>query len=469
MKTMRMALFCALVGWMAADAQAQWGTYGSPDLIPMGQYAQRDSYMPAAVSRTSYVTPADGSSPAPIPGPAGAIPQAPSESSAVSTMLNEQGTTAYPSSGCTMMPQGGYMKDAGNGEVSGDVCGGALGSGGCCQHWYASAEALFMTRSQPRTVYTSAESSSFVNQGSFTDVNWTWGAQGTIGYRFGCNCEWAVEGTYWGLAESDTDGGPGISSPFTSPMTFGLTSILGTTGGLVNPPLNPAGLGTADQWTDNSPNHHTWRNWDAQDAEINLVRTVCGGDCNCCNRFGVDFLCGVRWFRFQDGLVWGAERQTDTSIYSNSWLYLNDRITNDLVGFQAGFNGSYRFADCWKVFFRPVVGIFNNHTTLDYNLYTQCNDGIHQGSSQTYANPNYPVHATSDNFAFLTQVDLGLDWQVTRHISTQIGYRVVAVTGVATADSQIPFYGNDTQAIANIQHDDSLLVHGAFGGLTFTW
>ena len=46
MNSMRMGCF-ALVGWMAADAKAQLGTYGSPDPIPLGQYAPRDSYLPA--------------------------------------------------------------------------------------------------------------------------------------------------------------------------------------------------------------------------------------------------------------------------------------------------------------------------------------------------------------------------------------------------------------------------------------
>ena len=79
------------------------------------------------------------------------------------------------------------------------------------------------------------------------------------------------------------------------------------------------------------------------------------------------------------------------------------------------------------------------------------------------------MHATTDGFAFLTQVDLGLDWQVTRHVSTQFGYRVMAMTGIGLSDSQIPFYGNDTQAIGDIHHNDSLILHGAFGGLTFSW
>ena len=93
----------------------------------------------------------------------------------------------------------------------------------------------------------------------------------------------------------------------------------------------------------------------------------------------------------------------------------------------------------------------------------------YQASSETYANPNYPVHATGNDFAFLTQVDVGLDWQLTRHLSLEGGYRVVAVTGVAVADDQVPFYGNDTQAIANIQHNASLLLDGAFVGGTITW
>ncbi len=481
MNAMRMGLLCALIGWMATDAQAQLGTYGSPDPIPLGQNASGDAYVAATANRTSYAAASDGSGPTLTPAPAN-IPQPPSESSAVAGMLNQPGTMANPPAGCNVMPAGGYMKDAG----SGDACGGnVLGSGhGCCSPWYASFDALYMTRNKPTPVYTSAYSppngSPPVQQGYFNDVNWTWGEQATIGYRFGCNCDWAVEGTYWGLSESCTNGGPeGIPScPYVTPMTFSLTSILGTTGGLCTS-TNPSGCGTANQYTDQSPDHHIWRNWDAQNVEVNFVRTLCGGHDGCggcggcgeCNRFGVDFLAGVRWFRFQDGFLFGAQRQADGTCYAGDWLYLDDRITNDLVGFQAGFNANYRFADCWKVFLTPKFGVFNNHTTLDYNLYAvSCTSGTrYEGCSQTYNTPNYPVHSTSDNFAFLTQVDLGLDWQVTQHISTQLGYRVVAMTGMALSDSQVPFYGNDTQSIADIKHNDSLLLHGVFGGLTFSW
>src|SRR5437868_12537158 len=61
MKTMRFGVFCALVGWIAADAQAQMGTYGSPDPIALGQYGSQSSCVPMLASRTSYVPTADGS------------------------------------------------------------------------------------------------------------------------------------------------------------------------------------------------------------------------------------------------------------------------------------------------------------------------------------------------------------------------------------------------------------------------
>ena len=97
MNIMRLGILCALVGWMATDVQAQTGTYGSPDPIPLGQRVPctqggpRDAYLPAPVAQTAYAAPADGPGPnlspaAPVPG---GMPQPPSESAAVSGMLSE--------------------------------------------------------------------------------------------------------------------------------------------------------------------------------------------------------------------------------------------------------------------------------------------------------------------------------------------------------------------------------------------
>ena len=376
MNAMRWGLFCALVGWMATAAEAQWGTYGSPDPIPFGQSVPPNPYLPAAASRTAYLTGVDDPGAALRLPPSGNIPQPPSESAATMMMLNEPAPTVVPRG--NVPPAADAINDAGRGDACGSVC-----FGNCCDsRWYASFEALYMTRNQPSefctSIYAPADGSLPVNRGGFNGMDWIWGGQATLGYRFGCCCDWALEATYWGLAESCTDGTPNNipSCPYVSTMNLSMVSILGTTGGAVTP-TNPNGYQTADYYTNNSPDNHIWRNWNVQNVELNFVRPLC---CGGCNRFGVDFLAGVRWLHFQDGFLFGAERVDDGSPYAGDWLFMDDHITNDLVGFQAGFNANYCFADCWKVFFRPVVGVFNNYVSLDYNLYAvSCTTGAVPG------------------------------------------------------------------------------------------
>ncbi len=447
MYALRFGVCCALLGLMAADARAQLGTYGAPDPISWSQDTMPAGNMPMVATRTTYVSTADGSVP---------IPPAPEhDASGLGPMLSEPGANGGTTS---IMPSGGYFNGAGTCTDGGDNCCNCC----CCSPWFSSFDFLYMGRNAPNTLYMSYEFSAPVNQGHFDNFDWAPGGQVTFGYHFGCCCDWAIEATYWGLAESDTDGAPNTPGPYGTPLTMGLVDILGTVGG------SPNGTQSAADYFDNAPNQHIWRDWQVQNVEANLVKNICGGSCSCVS---VDYMVGFRWFRFQDGLLFGSEHPLDGTAYAGDWIYLNDHITNDLIGAQTGFDLSYRFLNCWKAFCRPEFGIYNNHTQLNYNLYavSSTTGQQYQASSETYANPNYPVHATGNDFAFLTQVDVGLDWQLTRHVSIEGGYRVLAATGIATSDAQVPFYGNDTQAIANIQHNGSLVLNGAFVGGTITW
>jgi hypothetical protein len=48
-----------------------------------------------------------------------------------------------------------------------------------------------------------------------------------------------------------------------------------------------------------------------------------------------------------------------------------------------------------------------------------------------------------------------------------LGYRVLAATGIGLADNQIPPYLNDIPTIQDIDRNGSLILHGAFAGLTY--
>jgi hypothetical protein len=81
----------------------------------------------------------------------------------------------------------------------------------------------------------------------------------------------------------------------------------------------------------------------------------------------------------------------------------------------------------------------------------------------------YPVNSSTDTVSFLTQIDVGLDWKFTRQWSAQVGYRVVAVSGLGLSDAQIPFYIVDIPAIAEIDRNSDLILHGAFVTLAYNF
>jgi hypothetical protein len=146
--------------------------------------------------------------------------------------------------------------------------------------------------------------------------------------------------------------------------------------------------------------------------------------------------------------------------------YLSDTVTNNLLGFQFGFDAAYNLCDGVRVFITPKVGIYNNY--LDSNFQAQLGNHVTNGYS-TYYGTYYPVHGTRNSLAFLTQIDVGADWQFTRNWSARVGYRVVAATGIGFAEDQFPQYICDVPGIQAVQSSSCLVLHGAFLGVTYNF
>ena len=82
---------------------------------------------------------------------------------------------------------------------------------------------------------------------------------------------------------------------------------------------------------------------------------------------------------------------------------------------------------------------------------------------------SYPVVSHTDVFSVLTEVNVGLAWNVTQNWSAQVGYRLMVGTGIGLADHQIPTYIVDVPEIAAINRNGNLLLHGAFAGITYNY
>jgi hypothetical protein len=411
--------------------------------------------------QTAAVTPAGINRAQPqLASPAIQAPAAPSPGVPVPTVSPQQGVVdqmlqqAYPTTPC------GNAPCEGNGCVSGPARQFAEAAcGACCDYpWYFENSLLWMTRNNGNRVYTSYETDNNPNQLMHTGmgIDWPIGGEIRFGHRFCCGL-YAIEAVAWGLGDftaSDSVGlpPPGVSTPL---------AVDGIEFGGIN----------GEDYFDGAAEHRLSRKSELYNAEVNFVRVAMGAGTHCCdNPLQVSCLAGLRFVRFTDQLVFGSLQQGGTW-GGNGGLneaYLNDRVTNDLYGFQVGLDGSYMIAPKWRLFCNTKVGIFDNHMQSKFQAYR--GDG-------TVANPteasemtgSYPVRGSADALSFMTEIKCGLHWSFWNNWGAQIGYRVVAVTDVAFADAQIPFYVVDIPELMNVKHNGDLIAHGAFAGITWNF
>ena len=346
---------------------------------------------------------------------------------------------------------GGVLKGYDKAACGAD-CNGSCGYFGpdCCGRWYATVCALVMGRGDARRVWTSYATNDEMHQLTNTQFGmpWTWGGEITIGRRFCYGCvPYALEATYWTTQESancrvTTNPGNYVSTPLViDPMMFGGEA--------------------AQNWFDGAEEHRLWRKDEFHNVEINLLRErlACG-----CSPWDANWLVGFRYFRFQEDLTFGSLRQGAVEWGQNDGAdeaYFSDNITNNLWGVQVGFEVGYRLGGGLRLFIEPKIGIYDNFLDGTFQAHT----GAGVDGNGPYG--SYPVHSTRNGLAFLSQVDVGAEWQFTRNWSARVGYRVLAITGTGLADDQFPQYMVDTPEIANIQHTSSLVLSGAFAGLTY--
>lgn len=320
--------------------------------------------------------------------------------------------------------------------------------------WYVGAAGLIMSRDKANGVWTTYESGASANRLMRTtdaEVDWRGGYEVRLG-RYFASGRWALEGVYWsidgfqGFASSSVAGGT-VSTPLiVSDIEFAGTS------------------GTA--YFDEAEEHRLWRRNEFENIEINLTRHRV--DPYGASLVDLHWLLGVRYFRFEESLRFGSLAAGGTWGGTDpDEAYLSDRVNNNLIGVQIGLETGCQLGYKLRVFLAPKVGLYNNHIENRFDAYR--GDGVL--ASPTAASGfagTYPVVATTDAFAFLAEIDAGVDWQFHPRWNAFAGYRLVAATGIALADHQIPTYVADIgNELALIDHNGHLILHGAVAGLQF--
>ncbi len=471
MRVVSTALLSAILAISATTAWGQFGSYGSPEMLQLAPNAAPAQWAPSNVPANYAPMAASAYQPTVQAYPArrygGTTPVVAPQNRGRLTPVPEpvrplrQGTTsASPSdAGYTNYGNGGGC----NGSCGSGDCGGAYCGTDCaplcyepvCCNWYAAAMGLYMCRNQGDRLWTSYQTSKNANQNLNSQMGLQWKGGGEIRFgRYFCCRTWALEATYWGM------------DAFTG---FGSVSIPGETvsSTMQFDYLEFSNGDALNGYFKNSAAHRVWRYDEVHNLELNVIRQRVITACD--SPWDVNWSAGLRWFRFEENFTFGAvaENQTwgdDGGIHE---AYLQDDITNDMIGFQFGFESSYYLSGACRFFVAPQIGIYNNHIRNRFSLYR--GDGTVAYEIEPDLDGTYPVNSSKDVLSFMTEIDFGFDWKFSRNWSARLGYRVLFISGIGLAEEQITPYAVDIPEIADIDHNATLILHGAFGGLTYNF
>ena len=239
-----------------------------------------------------------------------------------------------------------------------------------------------------------------------------------------------------------------------------------------------------------------WTDFRAQNLEINIIRfpafdtcTTGGGNCNSgcngcdasgCNtgcgceedswtsNFSMYGSCGVRYFRTDDDFSydtefaeWGGAAYDQPAYngfsYDNSnELCYDIQIENNLIGPQVGWTTNYGVGCRWNFFCNTTFGVFENHMSQYQRMWTGGGGEIRF----TGTGDSFTIRSQKDSVAFLGELRLGGSYDVSCHWRAVAAYRAVALTGIATSVGQLPDQFSSQAEIAQINADNSMIVHG---------
>ncbi len=426
---------CALaasIALAAGVAKAQYHPYGVPASLPAPLTAARFD------DGEKHIEPA----------PVMPIPE--NDTPSYDPGMPQQGGVVYEGAGqagCGCQDGGVVYEGMGPGGMG---PGGMLGGGGYFGRscWYGSLSALVMTRADDDAVWLNYDASN-INSALLGTTSagprWQGGFQLMLGRRINCNT--GVQMNYWTL--NPTNSTATVTDPnamVSSSMDFRSLNFT---------PTDPV-----NNWFNNAQAQFINRRSEFHSFAVNFVRF---GNYNPCSRLSYSFLGGFRWFRFKDDFLYGtSENSTSFGVTPSEEAYYKIRNTNDLLGFQIGGLANYQATCRTSVYGGAKFGIYNNHIQHYNNIFTGTGVSAYRFADGVSAN----VATNRNSFATLAQLDVGAKYRLNCRWSAFLGYRLVAVTGVAVASQQIPYLQDDISGVRNINQRGCLILHGGLAGIT---
>ncbi len=341
------------------------------------------------------------------------------------------------------------------------ACGQACGNG-CGKYVYANG--LVMTHQKNGGFVTSVDSGTGDPELFFCDPEfgniWHGGFEIGGGWCFGCDCNSALEVVYWGLY-------PG----------FGDVTATGTLDSLIDFSTVDYDGGSADLLFDGAAAHRVQFDQTFHSLEVNLIgnyggplgcgRTGCCNPCRC-SKLGFGWLAGFRYINFTEDFLFSTD-STDT-VFDGSDTELNYEvdIDNNLVGFQMGVGLDYCITQRFQAYSIAKFGVYGNW--IDHRQAISGPLGNGTLNSGDFAGQDYVIDDSDFDLSLAGQLDIGGRYAINQNWSADFGYRVVGLSGVAITEDNVA-QGNfqNVLGISDTQTTGSLILHGGYAGLTYSW
>lgn len=380
------------------------------------------------------------------------------------------------------------MKDSWDGSACADrSCDDAACCAPCrpCPRFYAYGGALVLGRanqSDRAITQNSPGDFSTILSTSQAEQDWSAGFETRLGWVLPGCCN-AFEFGYWGIFPEDPSS-CGCGHDFTG----GIAPALGLN---LDQVWYDDGLGNSrsvyDWMSTSTGTHRLTRGFEYHSAELNFLGNTQAwgavpfgagcGDCNGCipcgscgpRRWQFGWLGGLRYFQFNEALLLETDFDDESLNGTDDFDELAYAVNtnNTLLGFQFGGQGSWYIHPRFSVYGGGRFGVFNNYVRSTQYLSGDAGDAfINDGA---FAGDPYRFTAAENVLACVGQLDLGLRYQLGRHWSITGGYRVVGISGVATAPDQIPDNFADSRYVEDISAEDSVILHGSYLGAQFAW
>jgi hypothetical protein len=91
------------------------------------------------------------------------------------------------------------------------------------------------------------------------------------------------------------------------------------------------------------------------------------------------------------------------------------------------------------------------------------------GPGNPLAGGVFDIGSDSTLTTFIGEIDLGVSYQFTHCLNASLGYRALAVSGLAYATDQIPDNFADLPGVAMIDSNAHMILHGGYAAVTLTW